>query len=106
MDRLGTCIILDQKYNIANSSCHFGSYGSIWTGPYTAMTLSAMNYLLYDVDVQYYVGMLYGIYALHIMLWCMCCSGCLCSLMRMAKCSSPKLYVHSFDYQLASPKHC
>ena len=33
MDRPGTCIILDKKYNIANSSCHFGSYGSIWTGP-------------------------------------------------------------------------
>jgi hypothetical protein len=72
MDRLGTCIILDKKYNIANSSCHFGSYGSIWTGPspkqydmdlrsfgpyniilvmdrsiYCHMTLSAMNYLLY-----------------------------------------------------------
>ena len=32
--RNGTCIIiLDKKYNIANSSCHFGSYGSIWTGP-------------------------------------------------------------------------
>ena len=29
----GTCIILDKKYNIADSSCHFGSYGSIWTGP-------------------------------------------------------------------------
>ena len=28
--RDGTCIIiLDKKYNIANSSCHFGSYGSI-----------------------------------------------------------------------------
>ena len=26
-------IILDKKYNIANSSCHFESYGSIWTGP-------------------------------------------------------------------------
>ena len=37
MDRPGTCIILDKKYNIANSSCHFGSYGSIWTGPYTAI---------------------------------------------------------------------
>ena len=71
--RNGTCIIiLDKKYNIANSSCHFGSYGSIWTGPspkkyymdfrsigpynivlvtdrsiYYHMTLSAMNYLLY-----------------------------------------------------------
>ena len=33
MDRPGTCIILDKKYNIANSSCHFGSYGSIWVGP-------------------------------------------------------------------------
>ena len=34
MDRPGTCIIiLDKKYNIANSSCHFGSYGSIWTCP-------------------------------------------------------------------------
>ena len=51
-----TCIIiLDKKYNIANSSCHFGSYGSIWTGPspkkyymdLSHMTLSAMNYLLY-----------------------------------------------------------
>ena len=32
--RNGSCIIiLDRKYNIANSSCHFGSYGSIWTGP-------------------------------------------------------------------------
>ena len=31
--RNGTCIIiLDKKYNIANSSCHFGSYGSIWNG--------------------------------------------------------------------------
>ena len=28
-----TCIILDKKYNIANCSCHFRSYGSIWTGP-------------------------------------------------------------------------
>jgi hypothetical protein len=71
MDRPGTCLILDKKYNIANSSCHFGSYGSIWTGPtpkkyymdlrsfgpyniflvtdrsiYFHMTLSAMNYLL------------------------------------------------------------
>ena len=71
--RNGTCIILDKKYNIANSSCHFGSYGSIWTGPspkkyymylrsfgpyniflvtdrsiYCHMTLSAMNYLLYS----------------------------------------------------------
>ena len=33
MDQPGTCIILDKKYNIANSSCHFGSYGSIWNGP-------------------------------------------------------------------------
>jgi hypothetical protein len=76
--RNGTCIIiLDKKYNIANSSCHFGSYGSIWTGPspkkdymdlrsfgpyniflvtdrsiYCHMTLSAMNYLLYtNVDL-------------------------------------------------------
>ena len=71
--RNSTCIIiLDKKYNIANSSCHFESYGSIWTGPspkkyymgrsfwgpyniflvtyrfiYCHMTLSAMNYLLY-----------------------------------------------------------
>jgi hypothetical protein len=33
MDRPGTCIILDKKYNIANVSCYFGSYDSIWTGP-------------------------------------------------------------------------
>ena len=26
MDRSGTCIILDKKYNIANSSCHFWPY--------------------------------------------------------------------------------
>ena len=76
MDRPGTCIILDKKYNIANSSCHFGSYGSIWTGlsqkkyymdlrsfgPYKIvlvtdrciychMTLSPMNYLLYIMSV-------------------------------------------------------
>ena len=32
MDRPGTCIIiLDKKYNLANISCHFGSYGNIWT---------------------------------------------------------------------------
>ena len=32
--RNGTCIIIvDKNYNIANTSCHFGSYGSIWTGP-------------------------------------------------------------------------
>jgi hypothetical protein len=52
--RNGTCIIiLDKKYNITNSSCHFGSYGSkyymdlrsfgpyniFWwrNGPYTAI---------------------------------------------------------------------
>jgi len=79
MARPGTCIIiLDKKYNIANSSCHFGSYGSIWTGPspnkyyidlrsfgpyniflflvtdrsiYSHMTLSAMNYFLYVLHV-------------------------------------------------------
>jgi hypothetical protein len=71
--RNDTCIIiLDKKYNITNGSCHFGSYGSIWTGPsqkkyymdlrsfgpynmflvtdrsiYCHMTLSAMNYLLF-----------------------------------------------------------
>jgi hypothetical protein len=33
MDRPGTCIILAKKYNIANSSWHLRSYGSIWTGP-------------------------------------------------------------------------
>jgi hypothetical protein len=39
--RNGTCIIiLDKQYNIANSSCHFGSI-------YCHMTLSAMNYLLF-----------------------------------------------------------
>ena len=73
MDRPGTCIILDKKYNIANSSCHFGSYGSIWTGPspkkyymdlrsfglyniflmtdrsmYCHMTRSDVNYLLFN----------------------------------------------------------
>ena len=78
MDRPGTCIIiLDKKYNIANSSCHFGSYGSIWTGPspnkyymdlrssgsynislvtdryiYCHMTLSAIHYLLYVTSVH------------------------------------------------------
>jgi hypothetical protein len=64
--RNGTCIIiLDKKYNITNSSCHFGSYGSKYYmdlrsfGPYNIflvtnrsiychMTLSAMNYLLYS----------------------------------------------------------
>ena len=65
--RNGTCIIiLDKKNNIANSSCHFGSYGSIWTGPspkqyymdrsiYCHMTLSAMNYLLYICTLMNFV---------------------------------------------------
>jgi hypothetical protein len=78
--RNGTCItILDNEYNIANSSCHFGSYGSIWTGPspkqyymdlrssgpytiflvtdrsiYCHMTLSAMNYLLFIAYTGYH----------------------------------------------------
>ena len=76
MNRPGTrIIILDKKYNITNSSCHFGSYGSIWTGPspkkyymnlrsfgpyniffgdgpvhillYDPQSVSAMNYLLH-----------------------------------------------------------
>jgi hypothetical protein len=85
--RNGTCIIiLDQKYIIANSSCHFGSYGSIWTGPspkkyyndlrsfgpyniffvtdrfiYCHMTLSAMNYLLF-VDLCIYIFRRYFLY--------------------------------------------
>ena len=60
--RNGICIIiLDKKYNIANSSCHFGSYSSIWTGPSPKkyymdliflVTLSAMNYLLYSIGVN------------------------------------------------------
>jgi hypothetical protein len=49
--RNGACIIiLDKKYNIANSSCHFGSYGSIWTSPspkiYYMDLTGVMNYLL------------------------------------------------------------
>jgi hypothetical protein len=57
MDRPGTSIILDKKYNIANSLCHFGSYGSSFglyniflvtdRSIYCHMSLSAMNYLLY-----------------------------------------------------------
>jgi hypothetical protein len=46
MDRPGTCIILDKKCNIANSSCHFGSYGSIWTGP------SPKKYYILPYDPQ------------------------------------------------------
>ena len=78
MDRPGTRIILDKKYNIANNSCHFRSYGSIWTGlapkkyymdrsfrvPYNIflvtdwsiychMTLSAMNYLLFILRLSF-----------------------------------------------------
>ena len=84
MDRPGACIILDKKYNIANSSCHFGSYGSIWTGPspkkyymdlrsfgpydiflvtdrsiYCHITLSAMNYLLYMLYIKSTKNLLY-----------------------------------------------
>ena len=79
-----TCIILDKKYNIANSSCYFGSYGSIWTGPspkkyymdlrsfgpydifwvthrfiYCHITLSAMNYLLYMLYIKSTKNLLY-----------------------------------------------
>jgi hypothetical protein len=78
--RNDTCIIiLEKKFNIANSLCHFGSYSSIWTGPspkkyymdlsfgpyniflvtdrsiYCHMTLSAMNYLLYNEGVLYII---------------------------------------------------
>ena len=72
-----TCIIiLDKKYNIANSSCHFGSYGSIWTGPspkkyymdLSYMTLSAINYLLYIFIfyIIYFCVILSLSYPLHI----------------------------------------
>ena len=51
MDRPGTCIILDKKYNIANSSCQsWGPYNIFLVTDrsiYCHMTLSAMNYLLY-----------------------------------------------------------
>ena len=80
---------LDKKYNIANSSCHFGLYGSIWTGSspkkyymdlrsfgpynmflvtdrsiYCHMTHSAMNYLLYMscMYVMIFIIPLYNIY--------------------------------------------
>jgi hypothetical protein len=84
MDRPGTCIIiLDKKYNIANSSCHFGSYGSIWIrsfGPYNIllvtdrsiyyhMTLSAMNYLLYISSGESYserIWKLSGVWPIHL----------------------------------------
>ena len=84
--RNGTCIIiLDKKYNIANSSCHFRSYGSIWTGPsskqyymdrsfwgpynifmvtdrsiYCHMTLSAMNYLLFSLQFITFKASIFG----------------------------------------------
>jgi len=64
MDRSGTCIILDKKYNIANSSCHFG-FGPyiIFLGTdrsiYCHMTLSAMNYLLYMYNVLFCLMMFY-----------------------------------------------
>jgi hypothetical protein len=78
--RSGTCIIiLDKKYNIANSSRHFGSYMAVYGpvrpspkkyhmdlrsfDPYNIclvtdrskhyhMTLSAMNYLLFIKNVN------------------------------------------------------
>ena len=57
--RNGTCIIiLDKKYNIANSSCHFGSYGSTWTGPsptkilYGPQKLRSIYYLFGDGPVH------------------------------------------------------
>jgi hypothetical protein len=40
-----TCIILDKKYNIANSSCHFGSYGSIWNGSLFSTTYMINIYI-------------------------------------------------------------
>ena len=71
--RNGTCIIIldKKKYNIANSSCHFGSYGSIWTGPYNIclvtgrsiychMTLSAMNYLLFSLQFITFKASIFG----------------------------------------------
>jgi hypothetical protein len=55
--RNGTCIIiLDKKYNIANSSCHFGSYGSIWTSPYTAIWPSVPWTICYMLKYHYRVA--------------------------------------------------
>ena len=68
-----------KKYNIANSSSHFGSYGRSF-GPYNSflvtdrsiychMTLSSMNYLLYinnyyleKVEVLVILFSLYGFF--------------------------------------------
>ena len=57
--RNGTCIIiLDKKYNIENSSCHFGSYGSIWTVPspqkilYGPQKLRSIYYFFCDGPVH------------------------------------------------------
>jgi hypothetical protein len=78
--RNGTCI-LDKKSNIANSSCHFGSYGSIWTseasvhiiffcwrtGPYTAIWPSVpwtICYLFFIVGCS----MIFSILR-HLVLW-------------------------------------
>ena len=51
--RNGTCIIiLDKKYNIENSSCHFGSYGSIWTGPSPLRSFGAYTIFFCDWPVH------------------------------------------------------
>ena len=44
---------LDKKYNIANSSCHFGSYGSIWTGSSpTKYYMDRRIYLIYLFQLE------------------------------------------------------
>ena len=58
----GTCIIfLDKKYNIANSSCHFGSYGSIWTGPYTAIWPSVPWTIWYALHFRFVFGIVWHV---------------------------------------------
>jgi hypothetical protein len=50
--RNGTCIIIldKKKYNIANSSCCFGSYGSIWT-VYLATFIVSMTTFCFSMFV-------------------------------------------------------
>ena len=62
MDRPGicTCIILDKKYNIANSSCHFGSYGSIWNGSLFS-TKYMINIYIYICQLKDLILTLFGL---------------------------------------------
>ena len=64
------------KYNIANSSCHFGSYGSIWTiwpsVPWIICYISPLWFILNNIIYIIFLGTKFShkrMYQLHRPIW-------------------------------------